>query len=361
MIRGLLLTLLASCCCCAQDWQSASSNWSYEFPRDHHAHPQFKTEWWYFTGNLTIDDQRQFGFQLTFFRHGIVPPAQRIAGRSRFIVDDLKFAHFTVTDVNGRKFHVDEKASRGAFGDAGFDRGEQIAWIEEWSLRMDTDGNFRLAASSSSASIELILTPEKRPVIHGENGVSIKATGANHASQYYSITRLSTRGTVRLGAREFRVSGSSWFDHEWATNQLAADQVGWNWLCTQLTDGTEVMLYQMRVRDGGIDPASSGTFVARDGSSVHLNSAQFSLTPTATWHSRKTGADYPIEGQVEIPSLGLSFAIKPLLAAQELALAPLVYWEGAVAITEKKGEAKTIGVGYLELTGYAGRLQALGR
>ena len=236
--------------CLAAGWEVAEPGWQYAFPRDHHAHTDFKTEWWYFTGNLTNASGRRFGYELTFFRQGIRPPSERAGTTSRFIVDDLKFAHFTVTDAAGRKFLVHDQASRGSFGDAGFDKDGLLAWIEEWTLRMNDDGSFDLAADASDAQIALHLLPQKEPVIHGRDGISRKATGAGHASHYYSITRLATSGRVRVRKETFAVAGESWFDHEWATNQLAPGQAGWNWVSAQFDDGSELMLYEMRLTSG---------------------------------------------------------------------------------------------------------------
>lgn len=342
------------CWAAPQEWRIASSGWHYGFPRDHHTHPEFKTEWWYFTGNLFDENGRRFGYELTFFRQGIIPVPQRNAERSRFVANDLKFAHFTITDASGRRFRFDEKASRGAFDDAGFDGGDVLAWIDDWSLRFD--GNFKLSAKSTEVALALMLTPAKPPVIHGENGLSAKATEEGHASQYYSITRLTSLGTLKLQGKELKVRGPSWFDHEWATNQLAPHQVGWNWLCVQFANNTELMLYQMRRDDGSFDPASSGTLVAADGSSTHLSSGEFSMVSSEFWKSEKTGAVYPIGWRVRVPSRGIDIAVQSVLKDQELALAPLIYWEGAVDVS---GSAK--GVGYLELTGYAGGLSALNR
>jgi predicted secreted hydrolase len=352
------------------DWRSAMPGWQYEFPREHHAHSDFKTEWWYFTGNLLDEHRRRFGYELTFFRQGIVPPAQRNEKRSRFVVNDLKFAHFTITDVAGRRFCFDEKASRGAFDDAGFDRGDALAWIDDSSLRMNAAGEFVLSARSSGVALDLILTSAKPPVIHGENGVSAKAVEEGHGSHYYSITRLTSRGTLRLGrtggeadsfpykadGKSFRVTGTSWFDHEWATNQLAPHQVGWNWLCMQFTDNTELMIYQMRRDEGTADSASSGTFIAVDGGATHLRVEDFSMTSGATWKSEKTGAVYPVQWRVQVPSREIDISVRAVLNNQELAFVPLTYWEGAVDVSGTQS-----GVGYLELTGYAGGLSRLNR
>ena len=361
MKRGLALLLCAVTAGLAQDWRSAIPGWQYEFPRDHHAHPEFKTEWWYFTGNLFDAAGHRFGFELTFFRDGMIPLSERKPDRSRFIVDDLRFAHFAITDPMSGRFLFDEKASRGAFGEAGFDDKDRIAWIEDWSLTINGETEFRLTAAMKDAAADLILAPQKQPAIHGENGVSIKASGENHASHYYSITRLTTTGTIRLNGKEFRVNGLSWFDHEWATNQLAPNQVGWNWICLQLSDGSDLMLYQMRLTDGSVDAASSGTLIASDGTAKHLKSGDFTAGATARWHSPKTGADYPVEWHLVVPSSKLEVSVRPILKEQELALEPLTYWEGAIDAAGKVVNQNLTGIGYLELTGYAAPLRELAR
>jgi predicted secreted hydrolase len=315
--------------CLASDWKIAEPGWRYEFPRDHHAHPDFKTEWWYFTGNLNDESGRRLGYELTFFRQGIRPPSERNAAASRFIVDDLRFAHFTVTDAAGKMFLFHQKASRSSFGEAGFDAGDRLAWIDSWNLRMNADGLFELTANATDARVQLHLLPLKQPVVHGADGISQKAAGKGHASHYYSITRLQTTGTVRVKSDNFVVTGESWFDHEWASNQLAPGQAGWNWLSAQFEDKTELMLYQIRLTNGAIDPISSGTFVRADGRSVGLTRTDLQMTPEAFWKSKTTNANYPIGWRVAVPKEQLEFTIHPALPNQELVLDPIIYWEGA--------------------------------
>ncbi len=347
--------------CTAADWKIAEPGWHYEFPRDHHLHEKFKTEWWYFTGNLTNESGRRFGYELTFFRQGIRPPDERAATTSRFVVDDLKFAHFTVTDAAGKAFLFQQKASRGSFGNAGFANNDRIAWIESWSLKLNADGSFDLAADTVDAEVQLHLIPSKPPIIHGADGLSRKAAGAGHASHYYSITRLKTSGSLRVRKDRFVVIGESWFDHEWATNQLAPGQAGWNWVSAQFDDDSELMLYQMRLTNGAIDPISSGTFVRADGSATALTSADFQMTPETFWKSKATQANYPIRWRISVPQEKLEFTIQPVLSNQELVLDPLVYWEGAFDLAGRRAGNPVRGCGYLELTGYAGRLRELSR
>jgi len=342
------------------DWQLALPGWRYEFPRDHGAHPDFKTEWWYFTGNLRDEQGAEFGYQLTWFRHGISRVENPGREISSWVVRDLKFAHFTLSDLRAGAFFFSQKMSRGAFGEAGSGASGKIAWIENWQLFFhENDGTWELRAAEENHALTLKLTPAKPPVIHGENGVSAKAEGAGHASCYYSQTRLATTGEITLGGVAHRVTGESWFDHEWATNQLTPEQAGWNWFSLQLSDHTELMLYQMRRRDGGIDSASSGTFIAADGSGTHLTGDAFHLTPLAWWKSAKTGARYPVRWRVEIPQLALSLEVSTPLEKQELVLQPIVYWEGAIRVAGQRGKEKVTGHGYMELTGYSGALRGL--
>ncbi|MEY2496520.1 MAG: hypothetical protein QOD12_76 [Verrucomicrobiota bacterium] len=343
------------------NWKIAEPGWRYDFPRDHHAHFEFKTEWWYFTGNISDPEGRQFGYELTFFRHGIRPRAARDSNSSRFIVDDLKFAHFAVTDVSRKGFRFEQKMSRGAFGEAGFDDGKRLAWISDWTLTLNADDSFDIAAAGKPGTMRLHLRPTKMPIANGENGVSLKAAGAGHASHYYSIPRLETTGEFLIDGTIHAVRGESWFDHEWATTQLGPEQIGWNWLSVQFGDGSELMLYQMRLKNGQVDPVSSGTFVDADGTTRFLSSSAFVMMPTRRWKSKATGAEYPIEWRVEIPERQISFTVKPVLDDQELALNQLTYWEGAIEVAGQRAGNPLTGRGYLELTGYASGAQSLGR
>lgn len=342
----------------AADWKKAEPGWRYEFPRDHHAHPEFKTEWWYFTGNLADADGRRFGYELTFFRQGIRPPAERDPNASRFIVGDLKFAHFAVTDVSGQRFHFEQKTSRGAFGEAGFDGGTRPAWIENWTLTTNGDDAFDLAASGDPGTIRLHLRATKPPVAHGEEGVSVKAAGGGSASHYYSLPRLETTGEISLNGIARPVRGESWFDHEWSSSQLGEGEVGWDWICLQWEDGTELMLYRMRLENGQVDPSSSGTWIAADGTVTHLRSSDFQMTPAAFWKSKANGSPYPVGWRIILPGEQAEFTVRPAAGNQELTLGPITYWEGAVdAIGTRQGKAIK-GRGYLELTGYAGKMSA---
>ena len=332
-----------------QGWAIAVPGYHLVFPQDHFAHYQFRTEWWYFTGNLKTADGRAFGYQLTFFRHGYRPPRDRDPVTSRFVMNDVKFAHFAVTDVSTGKFYFDDRVSRGAFGEAGFGDGTRLAWIDDWES--DFEGDFRLKATTKDYAIQLILRPEKPVVLQGENGLSQKADGQGHASYYYSITRLSTSGTVKIGDTSYAVEGGSWFDREWATNQLTPEQSGWDWFAIQLSDGSDLMLYQMRRKDGGIDSHSGGKWIAADGSTADVGAKEFQLERKKSWESPTSKTTYPVEWRLSIARLNLELQIVPPVINQELNLA-VVYWEGCIRLMGRRAGKPVSGVGYMELTGY---------
>jgi predicted secreted hydrolase len=340
----------------AADWKVAEPGWRYEFPRDHHAHREFKTEWWYFTGNLFDAEGRRFGYELTFFREGIRPAAERDRNASRFIIDDLKFAHFAITDVGGKQFRFEQKMNRGAFGEAGFDDGQRLAWIENWTLELRSENEFELHAAASFGTLRVHLRPAKPPAIHGENGVSVKTADGTAASHYYSLTRLDTTGELVLGGTTHQLRGASWFDHEWSTSQLGRGHVGWDWVCLQWDDGAELMLYRMRLENGEADPASSGTWIAPDGTTKHLPASDFQITPVEFWQSKMTGGRYPVAWKIAIPGEKIEFTLKRALDDQELRIDPITYWEGAIDANGTRDGQPITGRGYLELTGYAGRL-----
>jgi len=349
---------------CAADppaaWRLALPGWPYEFPRDHQPHPDFKTEWWYFTGNLHDSAGRPFGYQVTFFRQGIRPPGVRAGTTSRLLVNDLPFAHSCISDPQGKRFLFQQRISRGVLGQSGFGEGERLAWIDDWSLLLHKDQTFHLQAANDETSLTLDLSNARSSwVIHGQNGVSQKAAGEGHASHYYSGTRMRSTGSLVLGGKRFQVEGESWFDHEWATNQLTPEQAGWNWFSVQLEDGTELMLYQMRLKSGGIDPASSGTFVAADGQARHLVRDDYRLTPLRFWTSAKTHARYPAAWRIEVPALYLDLEVETPLPDQELALPSISYWEGMIDLKGNRDGHPVKGHGYMELTGYAGALTGL--
>lgn len=354
-MRFLLLCLAATPALAG--WKTAEPGWTYAFPRDHGSHPEFQTEWWYFTGNVKAKDGREFGWQLAFFRQGVLDPDQDFIPLSRFVTRDVKFAHFAVTDLSRKQFHVFQKLSRGAFGEAGFDEGDRRAWIGDWTCEQTGPESFRLRASADGVALELALQAGLPPLIHGEAGVSRKGDG--NASHYYSLPRLAAAGFLRAGREQFAVEGSGWFDHEWMTEPLTADQAGWDWFGLQLDDGGELMLFQLRSKDAGRNAYAAGTFRDGQGRVVALARADLELTPLRWWKSPVTGGNYPVEWRLAIPKLELSIGVRAALDAQELAVFPVNYWEGAVRAEGTRQGNPVAAQGYLEMTGYAGPVTGL--
>ncbi len=327
-----------------------------DFPAAYGPHPDYQTEWWYYTGNLEAEGGRRFGYQLTFFRRALLPPAQRIERASAWAADQVYMAHFALTDLSGNRYQATERFARGAAGLAGALASPYRVWLEDWYVEEIGPGLTRMRAGSDGLALDLVLTDRKGPILHGDRGYSRKGPQPGNASYYYSLTRLETSGSVQVAGTAYPVSGLSWMDHEWSTSGLAAGQVGWDWFSIQLDDGSELMVFQLRNKDGGIDPFSSGTYVAPDGSTRHLGRDEFEIRVEDTWRSPHTGATYPAGWTVTVPALDLTLAIEPLLADQELTVS-YAYWEGAVAVEGRRAGQAVRGNGYVEMTGYAASMQ----
>jgi predicted secreted hydrolase len=327
-----------------------------DFPADHGPHRGYQTEWWYYTGNLVADGGERFGYQLTFFRRALAPPVQRTERESAWAADQVYMAHFALTDVAGRRYRAFERFARGAADLAGAQAAPYQVWLEDWRVEEVEPGVMRMRAAQEGLALDLALVDRKGPILQGDGGYSPKGPQTGNASYYYSLTRLETSGTVQVGEVRYPVSGLSWMDHEWSTSGLAADQVGWDWFSIQLDDGSELMVFQLRKEDGSIDPFSSGTFIAPDGNTRHLNRGDFQIRVEDTWRSPHTGATYPARWTITVPAVDLMLKIRPHLADQELNVS-YAYWEGAVVVEGERAGRPVRGSGYIEMTGYAGSMQ----
>jgi predicted secreted hydrolase len=330
------------------------------FPRDHGAHPGYRTEWWYYTGNLTGNGGRQYGFQLTFFRSQISPSQDAAAWpepRSAWRTQQLYLGHAAVSDISGKLHLQAEDVARNALGMAGVDQDEKKTrvYLKNWSAAI-TDNVHDIHAESDQFAYRLHLSSLKEPVSHGLEGYSKKGLSAERSSCYYSFTRLASQGTLALGGKTFPVSGQSWMDHEFSTAPLEPGIVGWDWFSLQLSDRTEIMIFLLREVNGSLNSASSGTFVAGNGRPRHLSVDDFNLRVLDTWQSKKSGATYPSQWHMTIPSLSISLDITSNLANQEMHTAAstgVTYWEGSVSCRGQQNGRAIIGAGYVELTGYA--------
>jgi predicted secreted hydrolase len=329
----------------------------FAFPADHGPHPEFRTEWWYWTGNLVAREPdrpaRPFGFQLTFFRSGLVPAAP--ARASAWAARDVYLAHFAVTDVAGRRFHAADRWARGALELAGAGRDPFRVWLGDWTATGEGPRALpmRLRAGDGPVAIDLALGSAKPPVLQGERGLSRKSAEPGNASYYYSLTRMPVTGEVRLDGRALAVEGLAWMDREWGTSALAADQVGWDWFALQLDDGRDLMVYRLRRRDGTVDPASQGSLVGVDGAVRLLAAADVAIDVTEHWTSPRRATRYPAGWRLRVPAARLELRVTPRLPDQELDVA-IRYWEGAVEVQGTAAGRPVGGAGYVELVGYAG-------
>ena len=326
----------------------------FSFPDDHGPHPEFRTEWWYYTGNLETAAGRHVGFQLTFFRTALAPPDRAAGARaSAWSASQLYLAHFALTDTAGGRFHAASRLSREALGLSGARAQPFRVWLEDWSAESDVARGFpvRLRAADGEVAIDLVLESGKPVTLQGDRGWSAKGPEPGNASYYYSFTRMPARGTVRVGGESLDVSGLAWMDHEWSTSALHRDLAGWDWLALQLDDGRDVMVYQLRRRDGAPDPHSAGTLIAADGSTRALAQEDATLEVLDHWTSAASRVRYPSRWRLTIPAADLSLEITPRLAAQELIVGTR-YWEGAVSVQGMAGGRPVSGRGYVELVGY---------
>ncbi|PTL82991.1 lipocalin-like domain-containing protein [Vitiosangium sp. GDMCC 1.1324] len=324
----------------------------FHFPEDHGPHPGFRNEWWYWTGNLSTAEGRDFGYQLTLFRSALAPGEEERA--SAWGSRRVYMGHLALSDIGGGRFHASERFSRDALGLAGARAEPFRVWLEDWSAEAVGDGALpmRLTARGEGVSLSLVLEAGKPPVLQGDRGLSRKGPEPGTASYYYSLTRMPTRGQVTVDGRAYEVTGQSWMDREWSTRALSGEQVGWDWFALQLSDGSELMYYQLRRRDGTVDPFTAGTLVPDRGEPVRLSREDVRLEVLDTWKSPSSGVTYPARWRLAVPSRGLTLELTPALADQELPVS-VRYWEGSVRLSGTHEGRPVDGRGYVELTGYA--------
>ncbi|MEJ2688147.1 MAG: lipocalin-like domain-containing protein [Gammaproteobacteria bacterium] len=292
---------------------------------------------------------RRFGYELTVFRFALAPHPPR--SPSPWATNQVYMAHFALTDVAGRQFHAFQRLARGAVGLAGARAAPFKVWVGSWSVAGSKAGfPWHLHARHKGVALDLTLTPSAPIVLQGDHGLSRKSSAPGNASYYYSIPRLATRGQIRLHGQRLTVQGDSWLDREWSTSALGPDQSGWDWFALQLSDGSDLMFYRLRRKDGTIDPHSAGTLVSPDGKVTHLTHQDVTVRVLGTWRS-PDGTVYPARWELQVRSAHLKLRIHPLLADQEVNLA-VRYWEGAVGVSGQRNGHSVNGQGYVELAGY---------
>jgi predicted secreted hydrolase len=321
-----------------------------ELPRDYGSHPEFRTEWWYVTGWLKTRGGESLGFQVTLFRtrldlHDDNPSA--------FTPRQLIIGHAALSDPGRGRLWQDQRIERAGFGlaDARIDNTD--VWVGSWNLTRDAP-RYQTEIAANEFSLELSLTPTQLPMLNGAAGVSRKGPDPAAASYYYSEPHLAVTGRITRAGRADEVTGEAWLDHEWSSEYLDPEAVGWDWIGINLADGGALMAFQIR---GGNGAArwSGGSLRTAAGELQILRPEDVAFTPQRRWTSPRTGIAYPVVWQVRAGAR--RFDLEPLLDDQEndtRLSTGAIYWEGAVRALENGVDA---GHGYLELTGYGEKLR----
>jgi predicted secreted hydrolase len=339
-----------------EGFQRAENPLDWEFPMDLGPHPEYQTEWWYYTGNLESENGDRFGYQLTIFRRAVRPEMERIERDSAWAADQIYMGHFAISDASAGKHYAFERFSRGAAGLAGAQSDPYQVWLENWQVSQLSEDQYRLTAEQDGIRLDLILDDLKGPTLHGEEGYSQKGPEKGNASHYYSQTRLETSGSIQTDSGSYQVSGLSWKDHEFSTRALSSNQVGWDWFSIQLDDGSDLMVFQIRREDGSVDPFSSGSFINPEGDLINLAKEDFEIQVQDSWRSSESGAEYPSQWRIAVPAIDLQLQIQPILSDQEMKVS-YTYWEGAVDVQGILDGNDVSGSGYVEMTGYAGSFE----
>jgi len=256
----------------------ADSSRPLTFPADFGAHEDFHTEWWYYTGNLQTTEGRHFGFELTIFRVGLLPPTVELPNDSQWSSREIYFAHFALSDIDSRHVYAFQRYSRPGPGLAGAEAEPYHIWLDDWNITERTSGVYQLQATQVGIALDLTLTDEMGVILQGENGYSRKGKNPTNASYYYSQPRLRAEGLVKINGAQYQVRGLVWNDHEFSSGALDENQIGWDWFSLQFEDGSALMLFQLRERGGGISESASGTFVSADKTTQSLHKSDFEIT-----------------------------------------------------------------------------------
>ncbi len=346
-----LSTIMAGNTLAESPYRSVNGDYVLEYPRDHGAHPEFETEWWYFTGHLKSRGEAEFrfGFELVFFRVGL---KREQPSKSAWSTSSLYLAHFAVTDDKHSEFFSSERTNRGSFGDAGAETGTLKVWNGDWRATLH-DGKISLSAAADGRDLSLVLTPATSVVLHGQNGLSRKGEASGQASYYASFPRLNGSGTLKTPRETLEISDASvWMDQEFTSSENAHRKIAWDWFAIQFESGDSLMIYQLRDEHQEKTEFSAGTFISREGGVDHLAASDFSIEPLSRWTSTRSKISYPGSWRIKVPKFSRELTISPTVKDQELVTegsTGVSYWEGRAKVQENGANS---GRAYVELVGY---------
>lgn len=332
------------------------------FPEDHGPHPGFRTEWWYYTGNLFTEEGRQFGYQFTIFRSQMTPPdpiASDMAYNEDWNTNQLYLGHFAIADIENEDHVFEERYSRGSAGLAGSQADPHRIWLEDWEISRietsaDDDRNFPVninAVMEDGSSLDLNITPAKPLVLQGEKGFDPKGPEEGNASYYLAFTRMGTEGIITKDGQEYKVEGYSWMDHEWSTSALGEEQEGWDWFSIQLSNNYEIMYYQLRNSDGSVSQFTNGSIIDPQGNKVNFKPGDVTLEVLDTWKSPHSKAEYPSQWNLNIPDKNIELSLSTVFSDQEMDVS-VRYYEGVLSIKGTMDGDTIYGNGFIEMTGY---------
>lgn len=333
-----------------ENFERATHIRPFTFPEDHNAHPGFRNEWWYVTGNVADKQGYELGYQVTFFRIALAPNTSN--NDSEWATNQLWMAHVAVSDIPQEKHFHQQRFSRQALGLAGSELDPAFrVWLEDWQIIATSGAEFpwNIQIDTQDFALDLQLTHAKPLVLQGQQGLSQKGSQHGNASYYYSFSRMNTRGKIRINKQSYTVQGLSWFDREWSTSALDDNQVGWDWFALQFEDGHDLMYYQLRQSDGEADVTSSGKWIAKDGAVIDIAKEDVTLQPIKFWENQR-GEKYPVVWEFAIPKLKKQWLVQARFPEQMMDTG-ISYWEGAVEVVDKQTQQR-VAKGYLEMTGY---------
>lgn len=339
----------------AVDFAAVVPGREFQFPRDHGAHPEFQTEWWYFTGHIQDETGKVYGFQWTVFRAALQPSGAESRPSSPWRAGQVYLGHLALSDLEKRRFAFEESAARGAMNLAGSSEKEFEVWLPGFSAR-PSEGSTRIQAERGDLRLDLQVRLPTQAWLQGQGGYSPKSKEAGKASYYYSLPNLAVQGTLRKSGQETKVQGSAWMDHEFGSGQLGPEQSGWDWMGLPLGNGEALMVYRLRDRQDPSQDFLYGGFYKKEGEWQTLSSGQLRLEAGASWKSPRSGGNYPLEWRIQAPDLNLDLKVRAAFADQELDTrksTQVTYWEGSVDVSGRANGREVKSKGYLEMTGYA--------